>query len=121
MATAQQQRSLGAYGERVAARYLTDCGMTVLDRNWRCPAGEIDLVLRDGDVLVICEVKTRRGIEFGHPVAAVSAAKVERLHRLAMLWVEHRVIVVAEIRLDIVGIVLPTRGLAQIEHVSGVE
>jgi putative endonuclease len=120
MATARQQQSLGAYGERMAARYLTGLGMKVLDRNWRCPAGEIDLVLRDGNVLVICEVKTRRGIEFGHPVAAVREAKIERLHRLAMLWIEARAVVVTDIRLDIVGIVVPTRSPAQLEHVAGV-
>ena len=50
---------LGAYGEQVAAAHLVASGMTVLERNWRCPQGEIDIVARDGDVLVVCEVKTR--------------------------------------------------------------
>ena len=120
MATAQQQQSLGAYGERVAARHLTGLGMKVLDRNWRCRAGEIDLVLRDGDVLVICEVKTRRGVGFGHPIAAVRASKVERLHRLALFWVEARAVTFDEIRLDLVGVLVPRRGHAEIEHVRGV-
>ncbi|RNL65126.1 YraN family protein [Nocardioides marmoriginsengisoli] len=118
MTTAQQ--SLGAYGERVAARHLTGLGMTVLDRNWRCRAGEIDLVLRDRDVLVVCEVKTRRGVAFGHPLAAVRAAKVERLHRLASLWVEERAVTVDEIRLDLVGVLVPARGRVQVEHVRGI-
>ena len=51
--------ALGAYGERVAVAHLVAAGLTVLDRNWRCPLGEIDIVARDGDVLVVCEVKTR--------------------------------------------------------------
>ena len=60
--TAATRRALGAYGEELAARLLTgECGMLLLDRNWRCSEGELDLVLRDGDVLVACEVKTRRG------------------------------------------------------------
>jgi len=74
--------AVGAYGERVAARHLTELGMVVLDRNWRCDAGEIDLVLRDGSVLVFCEVKTRTGTAYGHPLAAVDAVKTERLVRL---------------------------------------
>ncbi len=82
MSTGRQNVALGAYGERVAARHLVDDGLEVLDRNWRCDAGEIDLVLRDGDVLVFCEVKTRRGTAYGHPLEAVDAVKSERLVRL---------------------------------------
>ena len=59
--------------------------MVVLDRNWRCDAGEIDLVLRDGSVLVVCEVKTRSGVDYGHPHEAVTPAKVDRLIRLGVL------------------------------------
>ena len=59
--TAAQRQALGGYGERVAERHLVGLGLVVLDRNWRCEDGEIDLVLRDGTVLVVCEVKTRRG------------------------------------------------------------
>ena len=58
-ATDLRRVALGAYGEQVAARHLTEAGLTVLERNWRCPLGEIDLVLRDGATLVVCEVKTR--------------------------------------------------------------
>ena len=65
--------ALGAYGERVAAAHLVAAGMTVLERNWRCPLGEIDIVARDGDVLVVCEVKTRSSTALGHPLEAVTA------------------------------------------------
>lgn len=116
----RQQIALGAYGERLAARHLSGLGMTVLDRNWRCPVGEIDLVLREADVLVICEVKTRRGLAFGHPIAAVGRAKVTRLATLALLWTEAHEVVVDEIRLDVVGVVIPRRGPGQIEHVRGI-
>src|SRR3954465_1542615 len=81
-------RGAGRYGERVAARHLTDQGMVVLDRNWRCDAGEIDLVLRDGDVRVVCEVKTRTSDTYGSPHEAVGPVKLERLQRLALLWAE---------------------------------
>lgn len=120
MARSREQQALGAYGERLAARHLTAQGMTLLARNWRCSAGEIDLVLRDGDVLVVCEVKTRRSVEFGHPLEAVGAGKVERLHRLAALWVEAVDVKVAEIRLDVVGVLAPRYGAPEISHVRGI-
>ena len=69
---AARRRLLGERGETIAARHLTRCGMVLLDRNWRCEAGEIDLVLRDGHVLVICEVKTRTSIDYGAPLEAAS-------------------------------------------------
>ena len=75
---------LGRYGERVAERVLLDAGMTVLARNWRCSDGEIDLVARDGDALVVCEVKTRTSTAFGVPAEAVGVAKADRLRRLAL-------------------------------------
>ena len=86
MTTAQQQRALGAYGERIAARHLEAVGMTVLDRNWRCRYGELDLVLRDGSDLVVAEVKSRRGNAYGHPLTAVSVHKLQRIRGLALLW-----------------------------------
>lgn len=54
------RQALGRYGEELAARRLAEAGMTVIARNWRCRSGEIDIVARDGDALVVCEVKTRR-------------------------------------------------------------
>ncbi|MGW2993823.1 YraN family protein, partial [Streptomyces sp. NPDC001193] len=58
------RQALGRYGEELAARRLAEAGMTVIARNWRCRSGEIDIVARDGDALVVCEVKTRRAGEF---------------------------------------------------------
>src|SRR5256714_15685983 len=79
--------AVGAYGERVAVRYLVDQGMVLLDRNWRCGAGELDAVLRDGEVIVFAEVKTRRSGRFGTPAEAVVPANVGRLRRAGPLWV----------------------------------
>ena len=119
-ATAQQRESLGAYGESVAARHLTGEGMVVLDRNWRCDAGEIDLVLRDGSVLVVCEVKTRRGHGFGSPHEAVTATKAARLQLLAARWMEERGVRPLEVRIDVVAVVQPGAGAARVDHVRGV-
>src|SRR5258706_5714422 len=71
--------AVGGYGERVAVAHLVERGLVLLDRNWRCPHGEIDAVMRDrGDVLVFVEVKTRRTERFGTPAEAVGRAKVRR-------------------------------------------
>lgn len=113
--------ALGRYGEDVAVRTLTAAGMRILARNWRAGrAGEIDVVARDGDVLVLCEVKTRRPGPFGHPSAAITASKAERIRRLAELWLaEHDGPPPGGVRIDLVGVVLPPRGAARVEHVRG--
>jgi putative endonuclease len=111
--------ALGAYGERLAARHLVQQGLVVLDRNWRCPAGEIDLVLRDGDVLVVCEVKTRTSDACGSPHEAITPVKLDRLKRLALLWAEEHGIRPAETRIDLVAVDRPRRGPSTVDHVRG--
>ncbi len=117
---AQRRQALGRYGETYAARHLVEQGLVLLDRNWRCDAGEIDLVLREGRVLVVCEVKTRSSTAFGSPVEAVSEQKAERLRRLADRWLEERGVRPPEVRLDLVGVLVPRTGRPQVEHVRGV-
>jgi putative endonuclease len=112
--------ALGRYGEEVAARHLAAAGLVILDRNWRCAAGEIDIVAADGDALVICEVKTRRGSAFGGPLEAVTASKVRRLRSLALRWLASRGMHPAQIRFDVVGVLRPERGSAVVTHVKGV-
>ncbi len=119
MSTGRQNTALGAYGERVAARHLVDDGLVVLDRNWRCDAGEIDLVLRDGEVLVFCEVKTRSGTAYGHPLEAVDGAKSDRLVALAARWIEEHDVVATDVRFDAVAVLRSPRGAAEVEHVRG--
>jgi putative endonuclease len=115
-----RRQELGRFGEAYAARHLTDRGMVVLDRNWRCDAGEIDLVLRDGRVLVICEVKTRSSVAFGSPLEAVTAPKAARLRRLAARWLAEHRLRPDEVRIDLVGVlVLPGR-TPRVDHVTGV-
>lgn len=112
--------ALGEYGEQVAVTHLQAAGLAVLERNWRCEAGEIDIVARDGDVLVVCEVKTRSGTGYGSPLEGVTAAKAARLRRLAARWVVEHGVHPAEIRIDLVGVLQPGRGAAAVEHVRGV-
>lgn len=118
--TVTTKHALGAYGESLAARWLVGRGMVLLDRNWRCPAGEIDLVLRDGEVLVVCEVKTRSSLDYGTPHEAVTGRKVERLRELARRWQEAHGVSTPDVRLDMVCILRPRRGPATIDHVRGI-
>ncbi|MYY12040.1 YraN family protein [Streptomyces sp. SID4919] len=114
--------ALGRYGEGLAARRLTEAGWAVLARNWRCGrAGEIDIVARDGDVLVVCEVKTRRAGTFQQPLAGVTRSKTERLRELAQAWLqEHGGAPPGGVRIDVVGVLVPRRGAPVVEHVRGV-
>jgi putative endonuclease len=118
--TARQRSALGAYGEALAARHLTEQGMVVLDRNWRCDLGEVDLVLRDGRVLVVCEVKTRSSLAYGTPIEAVTEQKAARLRRLAARWLADHEVHPDEVRLDIVGVLVPPSGPVEVDHVRGV-
>ncbi|WP_134738611.1 YraN family protein [Nocardioides sp. 503] len=118
--TAASKQALGAYGEAVAARHLVAAGLSLLDRNWRCEEGEVDLVLREGAVLVVCEVKTRSSEACGSPHEAVSPAKLDRLRRLAQRWAEDHGVRPPETRIDLVAVRRPPRGAALVEHVRGI-
>ena len=121
--TAASKQALGAYGESVAARHLVEEGLEVLERNWRSPGdpvGEIDLVCKDGDALVVCEVKTRTSDEGGTPHEAVDAEKLDRLQRLGVRWAAERGCTPPEMRVDLVAVLRPLRGAAVVEHVRGI-
>ena len=116
-------QALGRYGEELATRRLIATGMHILARNWRCGrAGEIDIVARDGDTLVICEVKTRRHGAYEHPMAAVTPTKAERLRRLAACWLDRNgaPAPAGGVRIDLIGIVLPRKGAPVLTHAQGV-
>src|SRR5688572_3407913 len=109
---------VGAYGERRAVEYLVhEAGMQVLDRNWQCSDGEIDIVAREGSALVFVEVKTRRDLQFGPPEEAVIAQKRRRLRRLATQWLAQTSLHPREIRFDVVSVLRPRRGPAVVEHI----
>jgi len=111
------RRAVGEYGERVAERYLTAAGLVVLDRNWRCAEGEVDLILRDGPDVVFCEVKTRRGDAYGRPAEAIRHDKVRRLRRLAMLWLDQSELRPRDLRFDVVEVLPQARGATLVEHI----
>ncbi|MDT0321241.1 YraN family protein [Streptomyces millisiae] len=124
--------ALGRFGEDVAVRRLRDSGLTVLERNWRCRAGEIDIVAEEpagGGTLVMCEVKTRRIgrlAPFEHPMAAVTPRRADRLRTLAEWWLSERWLARFDapppggVRIDLIGVLLPRRGAPLVQHARGV-
>lgn len=108
---------VGRRGEQLAVDHLTAAGWRILDRNWRCARGELDVVALDGGVLVVVEVKTRSGLGWGHPLEAVDARKLTRLRVLAGLWRDaHPGRGRGAARIDVVSIVLPRRAEPVIDH-----
>ena len=121
-ASVDDRRSLGDTGEQLAARYLVETGHRVLARNWHCLEGELDLVAQAADGAVVgIEVKTRRGLGFGEPIEAVTPAKVARLRRLVGWWLrDHPDVVAADIRLDVVGVLIQPGHPVRLRHLRGV-
>lgn len=113
---------LGRAGEHHAAEHLAARGWTLLDRNWRCAQGEIDIVALDGSDVVAVEVKTRRGLLFGHPFEAVTEEKIERLNRLIRAWAHHHPEAARgrSLRVDAIAIVGADPATGTIEHIRDV-
>lgn len=110
--------TLGRDGEDAVASYLTRCGYAILDRNWRCPQGEVDIVALDDAELVIVEVKTRTSELFGHPFEAVDHRKRSRLWRLAGAWCRQHPDAARgrRVRLDAVAVLGADAEAFRIEH-----
>lgn len=116
-------QSLGAWAEDLVAEHLTGLGWTVLQRNWRCAQGEVDLVAQDpsgSPTTVLVEVKCRGGRGFGDPLEAITSSKLARMRRLVACWrrahPDHR----QSIRLDAVGVLARPGYAPQLTHLRGI-
>lgn len=109
-------KRLGERGEDAAAAYLERVGMTVVERNWRCSAGEVDIVALDGESIVLCEVKTRRTAAKGTPEDAVSPAKQRRYRRLAQAYLIAAGSPETQVRFDVVTILVIAPDRALLRH-----
>ncbi|GAA2751412.1 YraN family protein [Kitasatospora cinereorecta] len=140
---------LGRYGEEVAARRLAEGGLRILERNWRCAEGELDIVALDGDTIAVCEVKTRSERGFQQPSEAIDGTKADRLRHLAERWLAERWPIhfsrlahtvdgaagtdpppddtdsgsapppPGGVRIDLVAVVNRIKGAAEVEHLRG--
>ena len=97
-------RARGRWGEELAAAHYRRLGYEVLDRNWRSPTGELDLVVRDGATIVFSEVKARRTDRFGPAASAVTVEKQRRIRQLAVEWLRANELRADSIRFDVVAI-----------------
>lgn len=108
-------------GEQLAAAHLLGKGWTILERNWRCPAGEIDIVAVEPGrepVVVFCEVKCRTGLSFGMPLEAITGAKLDKLRALALHWLRAQSRPVPSFRIDAIGVLLSPDG-PKLTHLKG--
>lgn len=119
-ATYARRRALGDFGEQCAVDYLRDRGLLILDRNWRCKSGELDIVAAEGAVVIGCEVKTRTSDRYGTPLEAVTPEKAARLHRLVQLWAVQHEFRYSRLRVDLIAVLVPDGSTPAIEHVPGV-
>ncbi|GAB2498202.1 YraN family protein [Nocardiopsis aegyptia] len=103
---AKHRQALGRRGEDMAVAFLERVGLRVVDRNWQIPAGEIDIVARDGRTLVVAEVKTRTSVRYGHPVEAVTPTRRRRLRRLGRAWADRHRVPARPLRVDGVGVLI---------------
>ena len=120
---ANQKGTLGRWGENLAVEHLVGLGWQILDRNWRCRAGEIDIVAREPGPpprLVIVEVKTKSGEGFGDPLETITWAKMRRVGQLGLWWQARHPEVGGSLRLDAIGIVKRAGMAPVLKHVRGV-
>lgn len=110
-------RTLGRWGEEVAAQHLRARGYRLLARNWHCVEGELDLVALQGDMVVFVEVKARRSDAFGAPEEALTTVKQRRLLRAAWAYLEQHGLTDRAWRVDVVAVEgSPRQGVNRLEH-----
>jgi putative endonuclease len=110
------RKRLGERGEDAAAAFLERVGISVVERNWRCPAGEIDIVALDGEEIVLVEVKTRRTVAKGTPEEAVTPAKRRRYAKLAAAYVQAAGISDVSVRFDVITLLVLAEDRALLRH-----
>ena len=109
-------KKLGERGEDAAVAFLERSGMTIVERNWRCQQGEIDILALDGETLVLCEVKTRRTAKKGTPEEAVTPAKQRRYAKLASAYVQSAGLQPVSVRFDVITLLVIAEDRALLRH-----
>ncbi|MEO7588528.1 MAG: YraN family protein [Arachnia sp.] len=122
MAINPRAAALGVRGEDIAAQHLEALGWRIIERNWRCPSGELDIIAWDqcAGAIVFVEVKSRSSAAFGDPLEAVTWRKQAKLRELAILWLRMTRPRVRNIRLDAIGVLLPRGSQPEVTHVRGI-
>jgi putative endonuclease len=113
-----RKKDVGAAGELAARRFLQRGGYRILDRNWRCPHGELDLVALCGEMVVFVEVKTRRSRDAADPEVNIGPAKQRKLLSVARAWLNKHGYPDRAYRFDSVSVVLGDAGAPEIRHIE---
>ena len=109
--------SLGELGESIATTFLKGQGFSIVERNFTCVCGELDIVARDGRSIVFVEVKCRKNRIYGPPQLAVTPFKQRQISKAALVWLSKRKLYDADARFDVIAIVLHEHDLPEIEHI----
>lgn len=110
-------KSLGERGEAIAVAYLKGQKFTIVDRNFRCKAGEVDIIARESKTLVFVEVKTRSNAAYGPPQLAVTPFKQRQISKAALTWLAKKKLHDASARFDVIAILLREHEVPEIEHI----
>ncbi|MFQ5611396.1 MAG: YraN family protein [Anaerolineae bacterium] len=116
---AHRKQRTGRRGEDLAVDYLRRQGYEIVVRNWRCRAGEMDIVARQGQMLVFVEVRARRSRRLGTPEESITPAKQARLIEVAQSYLQETGSEAAPWRIDVVAVLLDERGqAARLNHIE---
>ncbi len=113
---------VGEVGEKAARNYLEQLGYRIIETNYRCKLGEIDIIARDLDTIVIVEVRTKTGKAFGSPEESITGAKAQKLHRLALFYLQSVYRREVSSRIDLVAVMLDkdSHAVRSINHIRGI-
>lgn len=116
-----RSKLLGDWGEKIAQEHLKNDGYEILTTNWRCSIGELDVIAKDGDTVVACEVKTRTSAKFGSPLEVIGKDKARRLKQLLYAYLLANSLKARSVRIDIVGVTGIPESDPTIDHLRGIE
>ncbi|HET6420098.1 MAG TPA: YraN family protein [Geobacteraceae bacterium] len=110
--------SVGKCGEEIAVNYLKGCKFKILERNFRCRCGEVDIIAREGKTFVFIEVKTRRNDSYGPPQLSVTQFKQRQISKAALLYMSSKKIENEPARFDVIAICLSGQEKPLIDHIK---
>ncbi len=111
---------LGRVGEVVACQYLRKKGYRIVEQNFRCKLGEVDIIAKDGDVYVFTEVKTRRNKKYGRPIEAINAYKLRNIIQTVQVYVKKKHLYSYDLRIDVIEVFVDTEGVPECIHTMNI-
>ncbi len=118
----KMRQQVGQRGEQAARDYLEQEGYSIIETNYRCKLGEIDIIAQDGEMIVIVEVRTKTGLTFGRPEESINREKARKLHRLALQYIQSNYHREVSSRIDLVAVMIEkSSGLVKdIKHIKNI-